>query len=53
MWLDVEFLVMLLAVFHWKINAMNGTRISGNDAGWIYLEINLIAGSGISGHSTG
>jgi len=35
--LDMEFLVILLAGFHWKINAIDGGGISGNSTGWISL----------------
>jgi hypothetical protein len=38
----MEFVVMLLAGFHWdvdpKVNPMSGHRISGTAAGWISLE---------------
>jgi len=34
-WMDVEFLVLLLAGFYWKIYHMSGCGISGTAAGWI------------------
>jgi hypothetical protein len=34
----MEFLVMLLAGFHWQINPIAFHGISGNATGWISLE---------------
>jgi hypothetical protein len=54
----MEFLVMLLAGFHWKIHLkfqIAGHEISGNASDWISLEKLLLAqfGHGISGNATG
>jgi hypothetical protein len=51
--MDMEFVVMLLAGFHWEINPMDGHRISVMLLAGFHRNINSMARHGIFSNPTG